>query len=314
MGFSKLVNELVWSHSRARLFDDCLRAYWFTYYGSWEGWDANAPSEARSLYVQKKLTRRPMWVGTVVHGIAEEGLKRARAGRHWSADEAAAAAVRQARGDIEGSRTGTWLQRPAKRTGFAEHYYGEAVGDADWDASIAEIERQVRGLHENRIYRRLVAVADRIRDVEELHRFRVGDADVYVALDALVADGKGGVVIIDWKTGEAHDDATIAAQLGVYGLYVTQELGVPPDQVTAMHVNLRHATETTHRVGPPEIAAAQAEIAETVTRMRARLDNVAKNTASKDGYPLLEEGAGRCNRCNFRRTCGREAAATSLNT
>lgn len=308
---AQLVNELVWSHSRARLFDDCLRAYWFCYYGSWGGWDAQAPPATRQTYVEKKLTRRPMWVGTVVHGIAEESLKRLINGRGWTVDEAVAAAGRRARGDIAGSESGSWLERPARRVGFAEHYYGEVVSPADWEASIAEIERQVRVLFGHRIFRRLHEVPGRILDVEELRRFRVGDADVYVALDALVDDSRGGVVIIDWKTGEAHDDATIAAQLGVYGLYVTRELGVPEDRVKAMHVNLRYATGTTHPVGQAEIAAAREEIAGSVSRMRERLADVRGNVALAEVHPPIPEGERRCVRCNFRRVCGREGTPPS---
>lgn len=304
-----LKNELVWSHSRARLFGECLRAYWFCYYGSWGGWDASSPPEVRQAYLEKKLTRRPMWVGTVVHGVAEEALKRARQGRPWPVEEAVRAAIRGARADIEGSASGAWTSRPARRVGFAEHYYGEEVSEADWEASLVEIERQIRVLFQHRIFLRLHQVPDRILELEELRRFPVGGQDVYVALDVLVGDGHGGVVIIDWKTGEAHDDATIAAQLGVYGLYVTRVRGVAEDRVKAMHVNLRHDQETIHPVGPAEIAAAEAEIAATSAEMRGRLADVPGNVALREDHPPLPEGERRCVRCGFRRVCGRESGS-----
>ena len=77
MARAKLTNDLVWSHSRAKLFRGCKRAYWFTYYGSWGGWDTQSHPRTRALYVEKKLTARPMWIGTVVHRVAEDGVKRA---------------------------------------------------------------------------------------------------------------------------------------------------------------------------------------------------------------------------------------------
>lgn len=308
-------NELVWSHSRGRALHDCARAYWYTYYGSWGGWVADGDPAVRQAYVEKKLTSRPMWTGTVVHGIAETGLKRAMqdarrgAVREWSLEEMRAAAHRTVNEDIVGSETGAWLERPARRTGFAEHYYALPVTHADWDAAADEIDRQVVNLHGNRIYQRLLVTAARIREVEELRRFAVGDpafgAQVYLAVDALVADGKGGVVIIDWKTGENHDDAEIGSQLGIYGLYATQELGVPEDQIVAMHVNLRHGTETRHPVGPVEIALARAAVLAGVAEMRAPLRDVANNLADKDDFPTVPEGSDRCRWCNFRRSCGR---------
>jgi hypothetical protein len=256
--------------------------------------------------VQKKLTTRAMWTGTAVHGAAETALARMVDGRHLDAGEAVDAVLERARADIEGSRSGAWLQRPARRTGFREHYYTEAVDAAAWDAALAEIERQVRGLYVNKIFKRLAQVPDRIVEVEQLRRFRVGSTEVYAALDVLVSDGQGGVVIIDWKTGDAHSDGEIAAQLGVYGIYATQELGVPTDKVKAMHVNLRHDTLTTHVVGPREIGAARDEIEHSVAQMRGKLRDVPGNVASPEDYPLVPADDPRCRWCNFRRSCGRE--------
>lgn len=301
-----LKNELVWSHSRSRAFGECLRAYWFTYYGSWGGWDAKAPPRVRDAYLQKKLTTRAMWTGTVVHGAAEAALKDARSGHAPALEQAVRRAKRQASEDIQGSASGKWTERPARRTGFAEHYYGLGVEPAQWEAAILEIERQIGVLWSHRIFQRLLDVPARIREIEDLRRFPVGDAEVYAVLDVLVDDGRGGVVIIDWKTGDAHENEEIAAQLGVYGLYATQELGVAADKVTALHVNLRHDTETRHAVGPPEIEAARAKIAESVAAMRALLVDVPGNVAREEHYPKLPEGDRRCGWCNFRRVCGRE--------
>ncbi len=306
MSTDELRNELVWSHSRARLHDGCLRAYWFTYYGSWGGWDAQAAPEIRQAYVEKKLTTRPMWTGTVVHAIAEEGVKLGRARGGDDVEDAVRAARHRAEVDIGDSASGAWLRRPARLTGFAEHYYGTPVEPEQWAEAVTEIERQVRNLHRSRIYRRLLDVPERIREVEELQRFRVADGEVYVSLDVLVDDGRGGVVIIDWKTGDAHADTTIAAQLGIYGLYATEVLGVPGDRIVAMHVNLRHETETRHPVGPAEIETARAEVAAGLVTLRSRLTDVVENTARKEDFPPLPEGDPRCRWCNLRRSCGRE--------
>lgn len=301
-----LVNELVWSYSRARAFGGCLRAYWFMYYGSWGGWNADSPPATRDAYVQKKLTTRPMWLGTVVHQLAEDALRRVRDGWEPRPIEDAVTGVRnRARREIAESLDGSWLSRPAKRVGFREHYYGEPTTPADWDATVAEIERQARVLWDQRLFRRLLAVPERIRELEDLRRFPVGDVDVYVALDVMVDDGQEGVVILDWKTGENHDDADIGAQLGVYGLYATEVLGVPKERIVALHVNLRHATETRHPIGAAEIEAARALIASSSAAMRARLADPAKNLANMDEYPPLEPGDARCTTCSFRGVCGR---------
>lgn len=296
-----LKNELVWSHSRARLLQACPRAYWYTYYGSWGGWNWDAPPETQDLWLQKKLTSVPLWTGTLVHGLAEGLLLRAGEGQALSEEEAVDLALERANRDIRDSelRRG----RPGKQARFQEHYYQVEV---DWDPVVDEIVRQTRGLFQNRIFRRLLQVPERIREVEKLQRFAVGDAEVYVSLDVLVDDGQGGAVIIDWKTGDAHDDAEIGAQLGVYGLYVHGVLGVPDDRIVAMHVNLRHQEETRHPVGETEIAAARESIATGMAAMRAKLRNPERNLANQEDFPPLDPGSARCQWCVFRRSCGRE--------
>ncbi len=305
-----LKNELNWSHSRAKAFRGCARAYWFNYYGSWDGWLSEAPPETRAAYVEKKLTARAMWIGTVVHTVAERVLKeRQRRRRHepdpeWWRDWA----CRTANDDIVGSASGAWRERPSKRVGFGEHYYGEPVTDEDWHAAVNDIDQLVVALFRNRMFRRLLEVPERIREIEEKRKFSVGGDSVFMALDVLVDDGQGGVVVLDWKTGAHHDDRDIAAQLGAYALYAAQELGVPEDRVTALHVNLRLGVDTRHAIGPEEIAAARATIARDMAEMRAPLRDVTANIADPNDFPTVPPGDPACRRCNFRRSCGREAA------
>ena len=54
---AELRNEFTWSKSRHEKFSECRRAYFYTYYGSWGGWEAETGSAVRELYVLKKLSR-----------------------------------------------------------------------------------------------------------------------------------------------------------------------------------------------------------------------------------------------------------------
>src|SRR5512138_989447 len=73
-----LQNEFSWSKSRHEKFRECRRAYYFTYYGSWGGWEAPAGSAVRELYVLKKLSSRWQWAGSVVHEAIRQLLEKAR--------------------------------------------------------------------------------------------------------------------------------------------------------------------------------------------------------------------------------------------
>ena len=58
-----LANVFSWSRSRAGMFEECRRRYYYHYYGAWGGWDSNAPPDIRRLYVLKQLTGRQGWAG-----------------------------------------------------------------------------------------------------------------------------------------------------------------------------------------------------------------------------------------------------------
>ena len=73
-------NVFSWSFSRARTFEDCPRKYWFHYYGSWGGWNADADPRARELYKLKNLTNLHLLAGDVVHRALERSLQALRRG------------------------------------------------------------------------------------------------------------------------------------------------------------------------------------------------------------------------------------------
>ncbi len=69
MGQNVLTNDFSWSKSRHEKFQDCRRAYYLHYYGSWGGWEDAARPSARQLWVLKKLANRFNWAGNVVHAV-----------------------------------------------------------------------------------------------------------------------------------------------------------------------------------------------------------------------------------------------------
>lgn len=300
-----LKNTFSWSHSRRGCFESCLRQYWLTYYGSWGGWDRGAPDAVRQAYIQKKLTTRAMWTGTVVHDMAEGVLKELRLGRTPSPDFHVRKAMGRARRDIEDSLSGRWREWPSKVCAFQEHYYDQTVEQAEWDEALGIIQQQLDGFFERPTVKRLHQVPERLLEVEELSQVDVDGVPVWVKLDALVSDGRGGAVVIDWKTGAHHQTEVVAAQLGVYGLYCTMRHGIPADRIIAMHVNLRTGDRTQHPIDQAVLSQARADIKASADQMRALLVDPADNIAREQDFPMLPEGDPSCARCAFRRSCDR---------
>lgn len=300
-------NTFSWSHSRRGTFERCPRQYWLTYYGSWGGWSPDSPPPVRQAYIQKKLTTRAMWIGTVVHDMAEGALKDLQAGRRPNPDYHIRKAMSRARSDIRESKSERWREWPSRVCAFQDHYYGLEPEPQVWDDALDVIEAQLQSFFERPTYRRLLQVPERLLEVEELTKVEVGDVPVWVKLDALVSDGRGGGVVIDWKTGAHHQTSVVAAQLGVYGLYCTLHHNIPADRIIAMHVNLRTGDRTQHPIDAAVLDQARADIQSSADAMRAKLVDLPSNTASRDDFPKLPEGDPGCASCAFRRSCEREA-------
>ncbi len=302
---AELQNTFSWSHSRRGTFEGCPRQYWLTYYGSWGGWNRDAPPEVREAYIQKKLTTPAMWIGTVVHDMAEGVLKDLQAGRQPGPDFHIRRAMNRAQRDIRESESGRWREWPSRVCAFQDHYYEQPVDQAAWDDALGVIRAQIEGFFERPTYRRMLQVPQRLMEVEELSQVEVEGVPVWVKLDALVSDGKGGAVVVDWKTGARHETTVVAAQLGVYGLYCTMRHDIPADRIIAMHVNLRTGDRTQHPITTEILEQARADIQASADAMRAKLVDVPGNVADQADFLMLEEGSPACERCQFRRSCGR---------
>ena len=79
----------------------------------------------RELYIQKNLTTRAMWLGTVVHDAAEHALKTFKHSRFVGADELVAKALSRADSDVRNSQNERYRFNPKRYPGFQEHYYNQ---------------------------------------------------------------------------------------------------------------------------------------------------------------------------------------------
>lgn len=308
-GGSVLRNDFSWSWSRHQTFHACLRRYWLLHYASWGGWEPGAPEEVRELYVQKHLSTRPQWIGILVHDAARWTLQQVRDGRRPLPERVVEQFRRRARRQLQDSVDGRYRYFPKRYVGFVEHYYGEAAPSEVWDEAVEEVARQVGALFENPVFLRLAEVPERIREIERLEQVLVEDVPVWVSLDVLVSDGRGGLVVVDWKTGAAHDVTSIGGQLGIYGLYVLKRYlrsrGDRADLslVKAMYVNLRSGDREVFEIRREHTEAAQDLVVSSAASMRKRLDDPRENSARSEDFPGLPLDDPECRTCAVRRAC-----------
>jgi hypothetical protein len=305
-----LQNEFSWSKSRHEKFEGCRRAYFFTYYGSWGGWQAEPGSAVRELYVLKKLSSRWQWAGSLVHDALKRSLSRARGtGELPDLDRVLEQTRAKARSEWASSREKTYWREASRIVGLVEHEYGEPVPDAEWKRIWTDVvEASLRAFWSSPVAEEIRRTPrERWLTVDELDSWAFEGTKVWVAVDFAYRDADGRVHVLDWKTGKERGVDHV--QVGIYALYAQQKWKVRPDEVVGGLVYLAaNGTPGGERVSvaadEAALQACTAAMRESIGAMRAALEDPTRNVAREEAFPRLDD-RGECRRCPFRRPCGR---------
>jgi chorismate mutase len=305
-GSKELRNEFSWSKSRHEKFEECPRAYYYQYYGSWGGWSAPPEAPAREIYVLKKLSTRWQWAGSVVHEALRHMLSRARAtGERKGLEPLLEQTRRRTRATWAASREKSYWREASRIEGLLEHEYAEPVPPEEWKRLWDEvIEESIRSFYSSEVFDRIRAVPSaRWLTVDELDEWDFEGTRIWVAIDFAYRDGDGHVHVLDWKTGKErgvdHD------QVAVYAMYAQRKWGAAPGEVSAGLVYLGSGAERVDvAVDAAAIGQVQGKMRASIAAMKERLDDPLRNVASIERFPQIEDREA-CRRCPFRRPCGR---------
>src|SRR5258705_5321557 len=202
----ELKNEFSWSRSRGATFESCARRYWFTYYGSWGGWEKSAPPRVRQAYILEQLQTRWMWVGDAVHRTVARVLVSGRAGEAMAESVAVEEGLKGMREEYRASKQGKYRERPKKECGLYEHEYGVELTDAEWGEAADHFRACVGAYYKSPYAERLPKLPrGSWLPVEELDSFDFEGVKVYVRPDFAYRTGPDTAEIIDWKTGRKSD-------------------------------------------------------------------------------------------------------------
>jgi hypothetical protein len=305
-----LQNEFSWSKSRHEKFSECRRAYYYTYYGSWGGWDAPAGSPVRELYVLKKLSSRWQWAGSVVHDALKQVLTRAKAtGEVRPLEQVLEQTHRRARAQFSASRDKGYWREKSRIVGLVEHEYAEPVKDEEWKRTyLTAIEGSLRAFYASAVFEEIKRTPrDRWLTVDVLDKWFFEGTTIWAAVDFAYRDAEGRIHLLDWKTGQERGADHL--QVGTYALYARQKWDMPPDGVVGGLVYLaQEAGAPAERVDvqadEATLERCRIEMRASIGAMKATLADPARNAAALEAFPQVED-RGRCRRCPYRRPCGR---------
>ncbi len=310
-----LENVFSWSFSRHNTFRECPRKYWFQYYGSWGGWDHDAPAEARELYALKNLTNLHCLAGDVVHRALERALHAHARGETPEPEEVVAWCKGEMQRSFKESLEETpWRDQPKRATRLFEHHYPTGFGGGGGGSTggptkdfLVRIARKI-GLSVRNFFTSSSFAMIRETDTDEwlpmetLDSFNFEGTKVYAVPDFAVRH-RAEVLILDWKTGRPNPKNR--DQVVLYTLFAAAKWDVDPETVQAAPIYLLEGGD----FDPKPVTVSDRErvsdlIRSSIVGMKEVLsdaDGAAPNTASKED---CKPSPGRvCRSCNFRAVC-----------
>jgi CRISPR/Cas system-associated exonuclease Cas4 (RecB family) len=302
-----VTNDFSWSKSRDELVRECLRKYYFHYYGAWGGWNPGADPRTRQLYILKNLQTRAMWAGDRVHRAIRAALTEIRAG---GAPPDAAAAMEgllaEMRKDFRDSLARRYRQTPRKACGLFEHEYELEIAADQWKETADHAVQCLQTFFSSEIYAAICRLpADGWLEMEELASFVLDGIKVYVQLD-FAQRTAGGLQIFDWKTGRSAQ-ANAELQLACYALYAVEKWQVPPEQVQTVEFNLTGGVATPRVLDAGALDVMKDYIRDSADEMSFLLEDPASNRPQPEESFEFTEDEAHCHHCNFLKICPRWA-------
>jgi len=303
--------EFSWSKSRHDLFQNCQRAYWYSYYGSWGGWKEDSP--ARSTYILKNLTNRFGWVGNVVHDSIENVLRLARS-YGWDSfnkDNVLSKTVDRMRTDVKNSEEKKYLDDPKKMKGFSEHVYGVFMSPTQWTECEGKVTACLDYFFQSDIFL-MIQKSDPTTWIkfEELDYYVINGAKMWVKIDfGLVIDED--LHIFDWKTSKAMmTEEKIIAQLGHYAKYGNLILGFPLNNIKIHEINVNLRQNQSEDISQSVIDSFDtlrdrscADIFKSFGHDPARSAEELRGVIpDKENFPVAATEQP-CQYCNFKKVC-----------
>lgn len=295
-----LKNEFKWSVSRHKVFEECKRLYYLSYYAHWGGWESDASEFNKKCYLLTKMKNLDMWAGEIVHQVIQNVLEQIRVENEVGMQQAIDDAVLKLRTGWVQSRDKKWLADPKKNLNLFEHYYEVEVTQERADMIKNKVTTCLQNFFRSEIYDKVRQIHHRNwKPIEEFQVFNLDSFKVGIKIDfALSDDGK--LYIYDWKTGNVTGEDIV--QLVCYALYSMEKWGYPPEKVVIVPVYLKDKNWNQYQLESGQIIETREKIYESSQRMMSLLDDVENNAASLDKFPINEEKKS-CRRCFFKEVC-----------
>lgn len=298
--------EKSWSISKMKVIDSCFREYFYTYYGSHNGWLFESSEEAKIAWRLKKLTNIWLMFGKELHGVIKEVIENKRI-NFYEKEKLQAAIRNRLNKGVSGSsikvKTGEWDEYP-KGEMLQEYYYDGKLNEEDILEVKNRIERCTESFLNSKTFQEILTLnQENILEIDE-EKFEfilVHGVKVYALIDALYIDNEGNYIIVDWKTGKESD--IDREQILVYALYVMQKYDVEIDKIRGRVEYLLSGENEEFTFDYEDLNHILHRIGIDLNVIDAFLLDKERNEPKEKEFFSMCENTKKCNKCKFRKLC-----------
>ncbi|MBN1754771.1 PD-(D/E)XK nuclease family protein [bacterium] len=296
-----LKNEFSWSVSRDKTFERCKRQYYYQYYAKWGGWDNRADKFTKKCYLLSNMTNLIMWMGSIVHNVAERTLKYYRYNKEWNLSDGEKYAWEQWKSGWQQSIKKFWkFGRIKDNINLFEHYYNKEI-DANRIRELQiRMDTCLKNFYQGEIWKRAREVSPmQWRALEELQELDVDSYKVWIKIDFGYQDGNL-LRLCDWKTGVAKQVDLL--QLYCYALFVVDRWKWLPQNIEVVPVYLYPGEKEVIKIDDEKLAIAREMIKTSCEAMLSYLDDPVENIANIERFPKTPDDT-KCQDCFFQDVC-----------
>ena len=296
-------NDFSWSFSRHNTFNTCKRKYYYSYYGSWGGWNKDAEGLSQKLYMLNKMTSLPMLAGSIVHDEVERTLKTLRYGRNADQNKSRDNVIKNFKQSWNQSKNKEWKDSPKWKTNLFEHYYDQKPSDENLLDLRDLMLDSIDGFFASDSYRFIQTMSDsQWLAIEDLDSFDMHGAKLWVKLDFAIRHGER-VYIYDWKTGRVVKENEV--QLAVYAIYAQQKWNVDLKLIRLFDVYLNQQLPVKVKPTDRLISSSIDFIKASIDEMKDLLVDKENNQTEIEFFPVVSEDRDNypCSYCSFQTVC-----------
>lgn len=295
--------EKSWSFSKDKLLSKCPRAYYYSKFLIWGGWDKTAPERVRKAYRLSKLTTIEQFLGSIIHDYIANNITALKTQDLENALKFIGGefnkAVYYSHKYME-----EWKQNPKSMTMFYSVYYkNRKLYEGDFGKKIRDKTKILLQNYYNS--RTLKDIQNGIKIIEidrenNFTSFWVNNYKIYSIVDFMY-EKNGDIFIIDWKTGKKSPDDEF--QLKLYALYAYKNYNIDLNRVYLINEYLYEGDYEERKYAKEELLEVENFIKERIDIMENYLKDKEKNIPKDESSFPARSSKYNCKWCNFKEIC-----------